>query len=139
MMKPKIIALDLDGTLLDSRKRFPAEFPSWVRSHPETVFVLASGRQIYELLKQFSEIKDELWYIAENGACVYHAGEFLMVDAMKCWMSFPESLTASLWSAALTVPMSGIAEDRQRMKQANTMTISNTMTTFIPAVQRTGF
>ena len=83
MMKPKIIALDLDGTLLDSRKRFPAEFPSWVRSHPETVFVLASGRQIYELLKQLSEIKDELWYIAENGACVYHAGEFLMVDAMK--------------------------------------------------------
>ena len=83
MMTPKMIALDLDGTLLDSRKRFPAEFPSWVRSHPETVFVLASGRQIYELLKQFAEIKDELWYIAENGACVYHAGEFLLVDAMK--------------------------------------------------------
>lgn len=83
MNVPKIIALDLDGTLLDSRKCFPAEFPDWVRSHPETVFVLASGRQIYALLEQFSEIKDELWYIAENGACVYHAGEFLLVDAMK--------------------------------------------------------
>ena len=80
---PKIIALDLDGTLLDSRKCFPPEFPSWVKSHPETVFVLARGRQIYALLEQFSEIKDNLWYIAENGACVYHAGEFLMVDDMK--------------------------------------------------------
>lgn len=83
MSMPKIIALDLDGTLLDSRKNFPAEFPEWVRSHPETAFVLASGRQIYALLDQFSEIKDMLWYIAENGACVYHAGEFLCVDSMK--------------------------------------------------------
>ena len=83
MSKPKIIALDLDGTLLDSKKNFPKEFPDWVRSHPETVFVLASGRQIYALLKQFDEIRDELWYIAENGACVYHAGEFICVDDMK--------------------------------------------------------
>lgn len=83
MTIPKIIALDLDGTLLDSRKRFPAEFPAWVKSHPETVFVLASGRQIYALMDQFHEIKDDLWYIAENGGCVYHAGEFICVDAMK--------------------------------------------------------
>lgn len=83
MTVPKIIALDLDGTLLDSRKCFPEEFPSFVKSHPETKFVLASGRQIYALLEQFSGIKDELWYIAENGACVYHAGEFIWVDAMK--------------------------------------------------------
>ena len=83
MKTPKIIALDLDGTLLDSRKNFPPEFPGFVRMHPETVFVLASGRQIYALLKQFEEIKDELWYIAENGACVYHAGEFICVDSMR--------------------------------------------------------
>lgn len=83
MSMPKIIALDLDGTLLDSRKNFPEDFPDWVRSHPETAFVLASGRQIYALLDQFSEIRDQLWYIAENGACVYHAGEFLRVDSMK--------------------------------------------------------
>lgn len=83
MSMPKIIALDLDGTLLDSRKEYPAEFPDWVRSHPETAFVLASGRQIYALTDQFSEIKDRLWYIAENGGCVYHGGEFLCVDSMK--------------------------------------------------------
>ena len=83
----KIVALDLDGTLLDSKKRFPPEFPSWVKSHPDTVFVLASGRQIYALLEQFSEIKDDLWYIAENGACVYHAGEFLYIDSMKTFDS----------------------------------------------------
>lgn len=79
----KVIALDLDGTLLDSEKRVPQEFPSWVKSHPQTAFVLASGRQIHTLLSQFPEIKDELWFIAENGACVYHAGEYLYVDSMK--------------------------------------------------------
>ena len=83
MSMPRIIALDLDGTLLNSRKEFPKEFPDFVRSHPETAFVLASGRQIYALVDQFSEIKDHLWYIAENGGCVYHAGEFLCVDSMK--------------------------------------------------------
>lgn len=83
MGMPKIIALDLDGTLLDSRKEYPAEFPEFVMSHPDTAFVLASGRQIYALTEQFSGIKDSLWFIAENGGLVYHAGEFLCVDSMK--------------------------------------------------------
>ncbi len=79
----RLIALDLDGTLLDSDKNFPAEFPAWVKAHPEINVCLASGRQLYTLMEQFREIADRLWYIAENGAVIAHAGEIIRVDAMK--------------------------------------------------------
>lgn len=79
----KLIALDLDGTLLNSDKQFPAEFPAWVKAHPDTAVVLASGRQLFTLQEQFSEIADRLWYIAENGALIAHAGEIIKVDSMS--------------------------------------------------------
>ena len=79
----RLIALDLDGTLLDSDKNFPEGFPAWVKSHPDINVCLASGRQLYTLMQQFSEIADRLWYIAENGAVIAHAGEIIKVDAMK--------------------------------------------------------
>ena len=40
----KLVALDVDGTLLDSKKRAPADFADWVREHKEIRTVLASGR-----------------------------------------------------------------------------------------------
>ncbi|MBO4636209.1 MAG: HAD family phosphatase [Clostridiales bacterium] len=79
----KLIALDLDGTLLDSEKRYPKDFPAFVKEHPEILFVLASGRQYYTLKQQFDEICPGLVYIAENGAAVFRGDELIYEDTMS--------------------------------------------------------
>ena len=60
-MNIKLVALDMDGTLLNSKKEKPAEFIPWVEKHPEIKVVIASGRQYYTLEKDFMEnIKEDL-------------------------------------------------------------------------------
>ena len=44
-MAIKLIATDLDGTLLNSKHQPPEEFYGWVRRHPEIRTGIASGRQ----------------------------------------------------------------------------------------------
>jgi len=78
----RLIALDLDGTLLDSNKNIPPEFMPWVLAHPEIKVVIASGRQYYTLREQFAEISDRLVYIAENGAVVFDGDKRLSVSPM---------------------------------------------------------
>ncbi len=69
----RLIATDLDGTLLDSGKRLPKEFFDLVHElHRRDVrMVIASGRQYYNLLKIFEPVADELTFICENGAIVF--------------------------------------------------------------------
>lgn len=79
----KLIALDMDGTLLDSNKKEPEDFASWVISHPEIQVVISSGRQYYTLEEQFKEIADRLIFIAENGAVIFRAGEVIYKKPMS--------------------------------------------------------
>jgi len=88
----KLVALDMDGTLLDSRKREPRDFAEWVRSHhPEIRTVLASGRQYYTLERQFGDIKDVALFVAENGAVVFDNGEVIAENSMD-----PENVRKTL-------------------------------------------
>ena len=68
-MSIKLIAADMDGTLLSSRKQLPKGFFPLVRTLKKigVRFAPASGRQYYNLYEQFGEIADELMYISENG------------------------------------------------------------------------
>lgn len=77
-MNIRLIAADMDGTLLDSEKRLPDGLFPLVRAlHERGVrFAPASGRQFYTLYEQFGEIADELMYISENGSMV--------CDGAKC-------------------------------------------------------
>ena len=63
----KLVSLDMDGTLLDSQKRAPADFADWVREHDEIMTVLASGRQYYTLERQFDDLKEHALFVAEKG------------------------------------------------------------------------
>ena len=67
----RLVALDMDGTLLNTNNELPEDFFPWVKSHPMIRTVIASGRQYQTLRDNMSEIKDELTIIAENGGFVY--------------------------------------------------------------------
>lgn len=82
-MNIKLIASDLDGTLLDSRKRFSPELPAVLEALRARGirFVPASGRQYYNVLAQFDG-NENMTYIAENGAMVMENGECLFLDEL---------------------------------------------------------
>ena len=88
----KLVAADMDGTLLNSRKELPPDFEAWVTSHPQIRTAIASGRQYYTLYDNFSPaMRDKLLYIAENGALVFERGEVLYRNVMA-----PEDILQTL-------------------------------------------
>ena len=71
----KLIASDLDGTLLQNGAQSldPSIFPVIRKLHEKGIlFVAASGRQYFNLRNLFSEVKDDISYICENGALYVH-------------------------------------------------------------------
>ena len=79
-MTVKVIVTDMDGTFLDDakqydRQRFLAQFAQLKARGIE--FVVASGNQYYQLISFFPEIKDQISFVAENGALVFEHGQQL--------------------------------------------------------------
>lgn len=78
----KLIATDMDGTLLNSKKEM----------HPDTLhiinklidkgyyFVIASGRQYFNLYNRF--LNDRIIYVSENGGFVVYKGEMIYFKKM---------------------------------------------------------
>ena len=83
-MSIKLIAADMDGTLLSSRKQLPRGFFPLVRTLKKMGirFAPASGRQYYNLYEQFGEFADELMYISENGGMVCDGQKLVSFEAM---------------------------------------------------------
>ncbi len=80
----KLIVTDMDGTLLDDNHRINEEFWSIFEELKRRgiSFASASGRQYYNLVKNFESIKDEIYFVAENGTYVAHKGEELFINAL---------------------------------------------------------
>ncbi|MGL5379966.1 HAD family hydrolase [Clostridium sp.] len=80
----KFIATDMDGTLLNSNNEIHQEFYEVFEKLKEkdVVFAAASGRQYYNLLKRFDNIKDNMMFIAENGTFVVYKGEEILVNSL---------------------------------------------------------
>lgn len=68
----KLIACDMDGTLLNGRGELEGEFYEVFKKlvDYDIKFAVASGRQYYQLLKNFKNIEGNIIYIAENGTMV---------------------------------------------------------------------
>ncbi|MDQ6479717.1 HAD family hydrolase [Dyadobacter sp. LHD-138] len=80
----KLVATDMDGTLLNSKHEISDSFLPVFRKLKDQgiIFVAASGRQYYNLLKTLDEIKDEVIFAAENGSYVVFQDEEIHVQAM---------------------------------------------------------
>lgn len=80
----KFIASDMDGTLLNGQDEIHPEFYEVFEKLKEKdiIFSAASGRQYYNLVKRFEEVKDDIMFIAENGTFVVYKGEEILVNAL---------------------------------------------------------
>ena len=80
----KLIATDMDGTLLDSNNTINPEFYEVFEKLKEkdVIFAAASGRQYYNLIDRFEDIKDNMMFIAENGTFVMHKGKEVLVNSL---------------------------------------------------------
>ncbi|MGL5786399.1 MAG: HAD family hydrolase [Bacteroidales bacterium] len=80
----RLIASDMDGTLLNSAHEwsdsFPAELDRLIKNG--VLFVAASGRQFYNLQNRFESKQDQIAFAAENGSYVVCKGQELMVEAL---------------------------------------------------------
>jgi sugar-phosphatase len=79
-MTVKVIVTDMDGTFLNDAKkydhaRFMAQYHELKKRNIE--FVVASGNQYFQLISFFPELKDEISFVAENGALVFEHGKQL--------------------------------------------------------------
>lgn len=77
-MTVKLIAVDMDGTFLNSQMNYDRErFQNQYMKMKELGIrlVVASGNQYYQLKSFFGEIQDEISYVAENGAFIVDQGE----------------------------------------------------------------
>lgn len=74
-----LIAVDMDGTLLDSSGKIPQHFHKVYKrlDKEDILFCVASGRQYFSLLNSFTALRDKIVFIAENGANVVYKGETL--------------------------------------------------------------
>lgn len=72
----KLIACDMDGTLLDDDQEIHDDFwPLVDQLHSlGIIFCAASGRQYFNLLERFHHIADKVIFIAENGTYVVQGG-----------------------------------------------------------------
>ncbi|MGL5756885.1 MAG: HAD family hydrolase [Paraclostridium sp.] len=73
----KLIATDMDGTLLNSNHEIPMDFKEMIEALRERniMFAISTGRNYLDIVYKFDEYKDELLFICENGTAMYYKGE----------------------------------------------------------------
>ena len=81
----RLIACDMDGTLLDDDDAIHDEFWPLIETlyARGIIFCPASGRQYSSLLNRFEPIADDLIFIAENGTYVIQKGVELSSDPLS--------------------------------------------------------
>ena len=81
----KLIATDMDGTFLDSSKRFSMEFfDIFAELRKKGIkFVIASGNQYFRLYQKFLPISNEMYFIGENGSYIAKGAKLISTNTLK--------------------------------------------------------
>ena len=85
MLGIRLVATDVDGTLIqDSTNEVYPELIQMIKhlKEKDILFVVASGRQYNSLANLFGEVKDDIIFIAENGAHIRCRGRDMSVKFM---------------------------------------------------------
>lgn len=101
----RLIVSDLDGTLLNSKEKLnPDFFPilDEIRRR-DIVFVVATGRQYHNVLEHFESVKDNIYFITENGGLMVYRDEHLLVVDIPKKSIFDLTNTAKEINNAFTV------------------------------------
>jgi Cof subfamily protein (haloacid dehalogenase superfamily) len=80
----RLVATDMDGTLLNSKHEIHESFFPVFRKLKDhgIIFVAASGRQYFNLAKTLDKVKDEVIFAAENGSYVVYRDEEIHIQAI---------------------------------------------------------
>ncbi|MCW3805271.1 HAD family hydrolase [Plebeiibacterium marinum] len=81
----KLIASDMDGTLLDDNKELSPDFKKVYTDlrNAGIQFVVASGRPSYSLKPEFSFLQHDIIFICDNGAFIEANGEQIIVKPLE--------------------------------------------------------
>ncbi|MCW5954175.1 MAG: HAD family phosphatase [Propionibacteriaceae bacterium] len=104
MKSVRLVASDMDHTLLDGQGEFPPGFVEDLRQLGDAgiVFVAASGRPLYTLRTMFPE-SDHIAFISDNGGTVTYRGEVLFQSLLPT-VSYQEMIELTL-ARTTGVPM----------------------------------
>ena len=81
----RLIASDMDATLLDAHSQLPPDFEATVRALAAEgiLFAAASGRPLYKLEEMFAPVLEQTVMVADNGGAVRWRGKDLFVSRME--------------------------------------------------------
>ncbi|MGL4391967.1 MAG: HAD family hydrolase [Fusobacteriaceae bacterium] len=81
----KLIAIDMDGTLLNDNHEIDPEFWSTFQKlkQQNIKFSIASGRQYSNLLERFHDIQDDIIFICENGSLIMYKNKEIFADCLS--------------------------------------------------------
>ena len=84
MDRIRLVASDMDATLLDKNSQLPPDFEAAVKALAEKGirFAAASGRPLYTLEEMFPNLRKEMILIGDNGGAIRWNGENLYTSEM---------------------------------------------------------
>lgn len=85
MDRIRLIASDMDATLLDGHSQLPPDFLHLVQelAGQDILFAAASGRPLYKLEEMFAPVLEQTLLVADNGGAARWRGKDLFVSRME--------------------------------------------------------